>query len=447
MQKPELINKLALLNSLSFSNIYSEFSGIFESKNIQFIEIIKTIFFNNNTKEMSKSDYYYTDTIGILAAPIVRYDNQNYKCKEIAVINSFPIDCSFSDSILFKSISNIIFIFYEPIYLKEAFEWPIIISGNIEFSEEEKIELSVEWNYLFNKIIKSDTILENDTKYLTIFKNTNDSSNKAIAFKPFLLNKAYNKIQRTNTRKRLEDLLLSPNSNSNFQEGLEKFLKKRFSFFVGKTPEQIANELFINYNGNAKNALSTLTKALLSLDSSYDINIFIKNGLISKTLRVKSNNKPCESISFPSFKFTDFLFQNWEDSELYNNLYVTKFLFVIYQYIDTEAGVKLVFKGTFIKSFSIEEIFTAKKTWEKTKEMILAGNIVKTNNGKTRTTYFPGSTENEIVHVRPHAKNSDDVYPLPYPDKLTNVTNYTKHSFWLNQSYLQKIITDNFKQT
>jgi hypothetical protein len=39
--------------------------------------------------------------------------------------------------------------------------------------------------------------------------------------------------------------------------------------------------------------------------------------------------------------------------------------------------------------------------------------------------------------VRPHAKNTSDTFPLPIIDKLLNVSEYTKHSFWLNNSYVR----------
>ena len=44
------------------------------------------------------------------------------------------------------------------------------------------------------------------------------------------------------------------------------------------------------------------------------------------------------------------------------------------------------------------------------------------------------------AHVRPHARNAADVYPLSTADKLTGATEYTKHSFWLNADYLKKVI-------
>ena len=49
-------------------------------------------------------------------------------------------------------------------------------------------------------------------------------------------------------------------------------------------------------------------------------------------------------------------------------------------------------------------------------------------------------SENEYCHVRPHAQKAIDVYPLPVKDKLTGLEEYTKQCFWLNNSYVLKII-------
>ncbi|MGB5665585.1 MAG: hypothetical protein WBM53_01965 [Maribacter sp.] len=45
--------------------------------------------------------------------------------------------------------------------------------------------------------------------------------------------------------------------------------------------------------------------------------------------------------------------------------------------------------------------------------------------------------EHRISHVRPHATNKDDTYPLPVADELTGLLDYTKHCFWLNSSYVK----------
>jgi DNA mismatch repair protein MutH len=84
------------------------------------------------------------------------------------------------------------------------------------------------------------------------------------------------------------------------------------------------------------------------------------------------------------------------------------------------------------------DIKEAKTVWDNMIETLQKGEIVKeiTDKGK-RKTYFPKKTKNRISHVRPHAKNAADTYKLPVADKLTGLTEFTKHCFWLNASYVK----------
>ena len=51
-------------------------------------------------------------------------------------------------------------------------------------------------------------------------------------------------------------------------------------------------------------------------------------------------------------------------------------------------------------------------------------------------------SENKVCHVRPHARDSKDTYPLPTKDKLTGLSEYTKQCFWINNKYLEEILKD-----
>ena len=70
------------------------------------------------------------------------------------------------------------------------------------------------------------------------------------------------------------------------------------------------------------------------------------------------------------------------------------------------------------------------------------GNIVKGFKNGLRLTNFPGMKDNGICHVRPHAKDALDTYPLPKMDNLTGLLEYTKHCFWLNNSFILNIINE-----
>ena len=66
------------------------------------------------------------------------------------------------------------------------------------------------------------------------------------------------------------------------------------------------------------------------------------------------------------------------------------------------------------------------------------GNIVsKVNSRGIRKTNFPNKKFSSIAHVRPHAQNADDTFPLPVLDMVTGLNSYTKHCFWINSNYIK----------
>ena len=70
------------------------------------------------------------------------------------------------------------------------------------------------------------------------------------------------------------------------------------------------------------------------------------------------------------------------------------------------------------------DLLEAEKVWIKTQQIVSKGEIVKEirtdKNGKeVRFTNFPSKKFSSISHVRPHATNASDTYPLPKKDKLT----------------------------
>jgi len=70
-----------------------------------------------------------------------------------------------------------------------------------------------------------------------------------------------------------------------------------------------------------------------------------------------------------------------------------------------------------------------KAVWNRTVDVIKDG--VQTWKVGNRTfNNLPAPSYNKVAHVRPHAKNKSDTYPLPQGGELT------KQCFWLNNSYI-----------
>ena len=195
-----------------------------------------------------------------------------------------------------------------------------------------------------------------------------------------------------------------------------------------------------NIDSKAKNINSMIISRMFNVKSKLqDTDEFQKANIIPKTIRIEENGRIKESISFPAFKFTDIVEQSWEDCDLREQLETTKYMFFVFK---KEKG-EYIFKG--IKLWNMPETdieIPVMEMWKKTYNAIKTGNIVKSITNGIRKTNFPGMSENEVCHVRPHGRNAKDVNKLPVADKLTGATEYTKHCFWINNTYIKDIFKE-----
>jgi DNA mismatch repair protein MutH len=143
-------------------------------------------------------------------------------------------------------------------------------------------------------------------------------------------------------------------------------------------------------------------------------------------------------MSFPVFRYCAILEETWETSGLRALFYEKNFVFVVFQ----RSGRSLYLKKIIMWQMPLEVLdHGVRQVWQKLYDNLSVGKVVKyiDDNGRYFS-YFPSASENPYVHVRPHAQNWNDTFPLPVADKLTGSVCYPKHSFWLNRSYILKII-------
>lgn len=202
----------------------------------------------------------------------------------------------------------------------------------------------------------------------------------------------------------------------------------------------------LNIDSTAKNVFELMVAKMIGCDGKINKADYLKseNALV-KTIRVEENGKIRESMSFPTFKFTEIVKEKWLDSQLRLFFSGTKFLFIIFRKKKNE----YIFDSLKLWEMPCSVLDTdVKNVWEYTKQLIENGNIVRDICEQQKTgkmiikTNFPGSKFNGVCHVRPHAKNSSDVYPLPIADKKTGMTSFTKQCFWLNSSFIEEIINN-----
>jgi len=216
------------------------------------------------------------------------------------------------------------------------------------------------------------------------------------------------------------------------KQTIEEIVVAKFKPYYGKTVEQILANTGEELNTKAKSFYANLTKAILGIELDKEIEEFEKSEIIVKTVRLKKNTLPKESISFPNFKYKEIVNEVWDDSN-FKDILEHKFLFVFFQFENKQ----LVLRKVKFWNMPYSDILEAEKVWVKTKDIVSKGEIVKKIIGSRRFTNFPNKSFNSVSHVRPHATNAADTYPLATIDKLTNAKEYTKHCFWLNNNYVR----------
>lgn len=316
----------------------------------------------------------------------------------------------------------------------------------LELAKNEDLEqIEEDWNYIIQKIKdgKAHEISEADTMYLgACTKGANASSKREQPFNDILaMQRAFcfkASYMTQLVRKYIGDYSDVEKVLKGTKDTFNQYVSEVVNKYKGKSQKELMREF--NIDSKAKNINSMLISRMFNVQSKLaDTEEFQKANIIPKTIRIEENGRIKESISFPAFKYTELINQNWEDSDLREQLETTKYMFFVFKKTKGE----YIFKGIKLWNMPETDIETSvMEMWKKTYNAISTGNIVKSITNGIRKTNFPGMSENEVCHVRPHGRNAKDTAPLPVADKLTGATKYTKHCFWINNKYIKDLFIE-----
>ena len=412
-----------------------------------FGQILEQFYFGYKPNSKAEADF---NEVGmeLKSSPLKKDKNNHYKAKErivLSIINYNDIvEQTFESSTFLKKNSSILLIFYLHENGLDVIDLTVKLVDEWSFPKTDLEIIKKDWEIIHEKVLdgRAHELSEGDTFYLgACTKGANAKSMRMQPFCPipamqraFALKQGYvNHIIASISKNQSENFGKLLNSDAeNKKETIEDIVLSKFSIYYNKTIEEIRTALNANLNKSSKNYFSNITNLILGIELDKKIEEFEKADITVKTIRLKENNLPKEDISFPSFKYEELVNEEWEESA-FKDVLEKKFLFIFYQF----SGDELILRKAKFWNMPYEDILEAKKVWEKTKEIVANGNIVKQVTEGKRTTNFPGKTFSSVSHVRPHAKNAADTYPLPQIDKITNADEYTKHSFWLNNTYVR----------
>ena len=379
--------------------------------------------------------------------------NKEYRSKERLVLNIINylevVNQEFDTSSFWKKNANILLICYLHNANYSIWDYVIKLVDEWYFPNTDLEIIKKDWAFIKQKIVdgKAHELSEGDTFYLGACTKGQSAANtrrqpfsdipakqRAYSLKQGYVNHIIASI--SNESKDIYGKLIQSVAIAK-KKTIEEIVLEKFTPYYGKSIAEILSSLNVKLNITAKNFCANLTKAIFGFNLKSEIEEFEKAEIITKTVRLKDNDLPKEDMSFASFKYEDLVNENWEKSEL-KEIFEHKFLFVFFQFEND----KLILKKAKFWNMPNKDIEETKKVWTETKALVSKGDIVKevkvNKKGKeVRYTNFPSKSFNKVSHVRPHAKNAADTNPLPKKDKLTKATEYTKHCFWLNNTYVR----------
>jgi DNA mismatch repair protein MutH len=420
-----------------------------------FGQVLEKFYFGYEPNSLAEADFAQIG-MELKSSPLKQLKNNEYRSKERLVLNIINyvkvVNQNFENSDFVKKNASILLIFYLHQAGFDILDYLIKLVDEWNFPSTDLEIIKKDWELITKKIAegKAHELSEGDTFYLgACTKGANASSvrkqpfseilakQRAYSFKQGYVNHIIASI--ANEGKEIYGKLI-PNAQVAKNQTIEEIVISKFKPFYGKTENEIIKILAIKINTKAKSFYANLTKAILGIELDKEIEEFEKAEIIVKTVRLKENDLPKEDISFPNFKYEEIVNQNWEDSD-FKNVLEHKFIFVFFQF----ENEKLILRKVKFWNMPYLDLLEAEKVWTKTKQIVAKGEIVKeikTNKKgqEIRFTNFPSKKFSSVSHVRPHAKDASDTFILPKKDKLTKKNEYTKHCFWLNNTYVKNEI-------
>lgn len=367
------------------------------------------------------------------------------------IINYFEESkVDFEHSSFWAKNKLILIMFYLYEYERNDSNYMILESVLHKFLPKDLEIIKSDWKIIHDKIVNGEAqnISEADTMYLGACTKGSDAESsyrdqpnspikarqRAYCLKASYMNSLVDKVFENKT---YEEII-------NFEEikshSFEYIINSKLSRYFGKMEDELISEFGINPSAKARFHL--LCAKMLGINGNInDSDEFRKANIELKTIRIEENGIIKEHMSFPHFVYKDIINESWEESDIFNKFYSTKFLFVIFK--KTAGKYRLTNVKLWNMPYQDIEKYV-KPVFEKTKEVIARGEIVREVQDGKYFTNFLGSTFNGVCHVRPHDQQginkTNKGLELPVQDKVTGLTRYTKHCFWLDRKYVLKQI-------
>jgi DNA mismatch repair protein MutH len=196
--------------------------------------------------------------------------------------------------------------------------------------------------------------------------------------------------------------------------------------------------------GKGKNSAASLLRTVLGIrKGNGPLREISQLGLTIKIAPCRGTDYlPYESMSFPYQPLGEIAQETkFDESEFYT--YLQGFLFIPLLRSDRKDSSvsQITFGRSFIWRPNKKDLLAIQKEWESVRETILNGVKVKKTPFKNKRGFITENnllkeSESQYIHMRPHARDSNDV-----DDSISHVK-ISKQSFWFNKKLIQKLVSD-----
>ncbi len=383
--------------------------------------------------------------VELKVTPYIKGKNGDIRAKERLVCNIInymeEYDKTFKTSSFWHKSQTMLLMSYEHIRDIPKGEFKIDKAILFSFPEEDLMIIERDWSIIMDKVRRGEAhlISEGDTLYLAACtKGANSSSVRQQPFSDIMAKQRAYSLKSSYMTQILNRYIFGSAENERVikdpkqlrTRSFEDIIVDKLRPYFGKTQAQLKK--YFSVESTAKNLNEVLLAKMLGVTGKIAYtDEFQKACIIPKTIRVQRNGKIKENMSFPTFDFIKLSKETeWEDSELYNYLAPTKFLFVIFQ--ENDDG-ELVLDRVKFWNIPYDDLEEVHRVWQRTVDTIRQGvKLVQTPRGACNN--LPKQSESPVSHVRPHGKDGSDKLPLPDGRMMT------KQCFWLNNTYIEKQI-------
>lgn len=209
-------------------------------------------------------------------------------------------------------------------------------------------------------------------------------------------------------------------------DSFEDAVLKRLKAYERKTLAEVAKELKVPLSKAKSGAAVLVRRAIGVMNDKASIQEFKERGIQIKIVPVSFEGRPYEAMSFPKFNHMEVWKEEWEESDLLQQLNRMLIVPLVRRERKTPKE-KQVWGHAFFWSPSADQLNGIECEWRDYGRRIQVGESNK----------LPGASETKYIHVRPHARDSDDTEQAP------RVGQVVKKCFWLNQDFIAKIVEEN----